>query len=329
MFLDDEHFVVADDESNVLRVYQVDRPKYAIRLLDMSSFLKVDPASPEADIEAAAKVDDRIYWISSHGRNKSGKIRPNRYRFFCTQIKPAPAGSRYAAPILVPVGTPCRTLMHQFIKYPSSAQQLLVSTNQLDPDLSKKKRTKLAPKEGGLNIEGMMVYPPNKSLLIGLRNPLYPGLDGKQNAIVIELLNPAEVVEQGAISKFGKVLNWDLDNRGIRSMEYNPADKQYYIVAGPVDSETTFALYQWTGDLLVSPKKKYQWPQTEPEFKPEAIALHPLTKALWFFSDDGTRPVPVKTPAECKEGELLEGNVCPNKFLLDVTRQSFRVQRLF
>ncbi|MHC5082382.1 MAG: DUF3616 domain-containing protein, partial [Planctomycetota bacterium] len=86
VFLDAEHFVMANDETNVLRTYRIDNPKAPVASLDLNEILFVDPASPEVDIEAAARVGDRIYWISSHGRNKSGKIRPNRYRFFCTRI---------------------------------------------------------------------------------------------------------------------------------------------------------------------------------------------------------------------------------------------------
>ena len=94
VFLDAKHFVVADDESNILRTYSIDKPKGPVSTLNLDKFLDIDPASPEVDIEAAARVGDRIYWISSHGRNKSGKIRESRYRFFCTEIVPAKHGKK-------------------------------------------------------------------------------------------------------------------------------------------------------------------------------------------------------------------------------------------
>ena len=79
-------FLVADDELNVLRVYPVEQGGKPLASLNLDAFLEVDRRSPEADIEGAAKVGDVVYWISSHGRNKTGKDRTSRERFFATQI---------------------------------------------------------------------------------------------------------------------------------------------------------------------------------------------------------------------------------------------------
>ncbi|MCI0498584.1 MAG: DUF3616 domain-containing protein [Planctomycetales bacterium] len=326
VFLDGGHFAVANDESNFLRIYRVQHPEKPAGQLNLEAFLQVDPQFPEADIEAAARVDDRIYWITSHGRNKDGKPRPSRYRFFCTKIQPAEKMGEI--PGLVPQGQPCKALIEQLLAYPSAVQEVLKKATQLDQTLSKKEQKKLAPKEQGLNIEGLTLYPPNKSLLIGLRNPLFKpkGQKGK-SAILIELLNPQEVVDNKADARFGKVLLWALDNRGIRGMEYVPAEGRFYILAGPVDSETTCAMYQWDGDFANPPSLVYQWPQTDPAFTPEGIARGP-DGLLWVFSDDGTLEIPVQSPAECMEGELLPNGNCPNKFLIDPARQSFRIQKL-
>ena len=78
--------IVADDEDNVLRIYKTGggMPVYSF---DLSRFLQVEQEHSEADIEGATRVGNRIYWITSHGRNADGKIRPNRYRFFATDIE--------------------------------------------------------------------------------------------------------------------------------------------------------------------------------------------------------------------------------------------------
>ena len=34
---------------------------------------------PEADIEGATRVQDRVYWITSHGANNDGEVRPSRH----------------------------------------------------------------------------------------------------------------------------------------------------------------------------------------------------------------------------------------------------------
>src|SRR5512140_2721656 len=79
-------FVVANDEDNVLRVYDSRVSGPPVQQFDMNAFLELEPGSPEADLEAGARVGDRAYWIGSHGRNQDGKRRWNRCRFFATDI---------------------------------------------------------------------------------------------------------------------------------------------------------------------------------------------------------------------------------------------------
>ena len=76
-----ETFVVANDEDNVLRVYRFGEPN-VVQAFSLDQFLKPDPDEPEADIEGATRIDDQIYWVTSHGQNKNGKDRPSRHRLF-------------------------------------------------------------------------------------------------------------------------------------------------------------------------------------------------------------------------------------------------------
>ena len=64
--------IVADDENNVLRVYRTDEGGMPVFSYDLTAFLGIDPEYPEADIEGATMIGSRIYWITSHGRNKDG-----------------------------------------------------------------------------------------------------------------------------------------------------------------------------------------------------------------------------------------------------------------
>lgn len=326
VFLDEKHFVIANDESNYLRIYQIEQPQTPVDQINLDSFLQIDPDSPESDIEAAARVGNRIFWITSHGRNKDGKLRPSRYRFFSTRIlSPLTHDSEGC---LVPEGKPCNTLVGQLLSYPSLVQESLAKATQLDQALSKKQREKLAPKQQGLNIEGLAYYPADESLLIGLRNPLVKpkGQKGRY-AIVIQMLNPQEVAINGADARFGRVLLWNLDNRGIRGMEYCLTDQTFYILAGPVDSETTCAMFRWKGDFEKQPTLVNEWPESNPAFTPEGIAQGP-DELLWLFSDDGTLEIPVESPSQCREGELLPNGTCPNKFLIDDSRKTFRVRKI-
>jgi hypothetical protein len=100
-----DKFIAADDEENILKVYKTITGSKPIFCFDVSRFLECLSDYPEADIEAATKVGSRIYWIGSHGRNKDGKPRPNRYRFFATEI--VPDGNSIA---IRPVGKPYKDL---------------------------------------------------------------------------------------------------------------------------------------------------------------------------------------------------------------------------
>ena len=325
IFLDAGHFVVADDESNVLLIYNTENPEKPVSQLDLNAFLGVPTGSGEADIEAGAKVSDRIYWITSHGRNRNCKIDPNRYRFFCTQLDRST--TRPGVPELISTGASCQSLVQQLLRYPSAVQEVLSEATRLDEELSKKERKKLAPKNRGLNIEGLMYYPPNKSLLVGLRNPLFtPDGKSRPHAIIFELKNPAEMIDKQTPAEFGQFLFWDLEGRAVRGMEYSGIHQQYFILAGGVDQEIAPALYCWEGDFNRNPQKLYQWPQSAPPFTPEGIATEPNTGLLWVFSDDGSLEITINSPSECMEGQLLPNKRCLNKHLRLSAQKKFRVR---
>ena len=137
--ISDDTFLVADDENNVLRLYNVTKPGPPISSYDMTSFLDIDPEHPEADIEGATRVGQRIYWITSHGRNKEGKLRPNRYRFFATDID-----VKNNDVTLFPVGKPCKTLVHELLKTKVTRGLGLDKATRLNAfNLKKKDREKL------------------------------------------------------------------------------------------------------------------------------------------------------------------------------------------
>ena len=326
VFVDNEHFAAADDESNILRVYHTNDTSKPAFMLDLNAFLQPDPEHPEADIEAAARIGDTIYWITSHGRNKNGKLRLSRYRFFATEIKYDNTGDKRTFSGLVPIGSPCSTLIDQFLPQATAVQLNLQSAVQKNRELSKNEREKLAPKEKGLNIEAMAALPESNTLLIGLRNPLFNSAkNGPKKAILFELLNPQDVIE-GKAARFGRVFRWDLGNRGLRSLEYDPYRQQFYLIAGAIDSETTSALFICDGKAEQPSPKIYEWPESERSITPEAIAIHPNERSLWIFSDDGTLEIPVNAVTDCMDGELLESGECPNKYLTDDLRKTFRVQ---
>ena len=203
--LDAAHFVVGDDEHNTLRIYRQGQAQ-AVGSLDLSAFLATT-AGKEADIEGAAAVGTRIYWITSHGRNSKGKAQPDRHRFFATEVLPG------QPPTLKPVGQAYVHLLRDMAEADALKPYRLDDAARL-----------AAEADGGLNIEGLAATP-DGTLLIGLRNPL-----PQQRALVIPLLNPGEVIA-GSRARFGAPIELDLGQRGIRSIERIGAS--WLIVAGP------------------------------------------------------------------------------------------------
>lgn len=261
--LNDDLFVVANDEDNILRVYSRTRGGAPVQTVDLTSFLRVDRKSPEADLEAAAPLGDRIYWISSHARNKNGKDRPSRRRFFATTRSVS-----NGVAVIEPIGVPCVRLLSD-----------LISDPRLQPfDLAA--AAKRAPKtHDALNIEALCDTPDGR-LLIGFRNPIPNG-----RALIVPLLNPAEVVA-GQAPRLGDPRLLDLGGLGLRGLAR--VGQQYYLIAGSFEGGGESQLYEWKG----GDDAPRRLPRTELDgLNPEALEAIPGAgpTRLLVVSDDGTQ----------------------------------------
>ncbi len=307
--------VVADDENNVLRVYEVGGGGMPVSSHDLTAFLGIDPEYPEADIEGATMVGDRIYWITSHGRNRDGKMRPNRYRFFATAVHVT-----YGNVVVRRVGSPSTTLVNELLETPHAGRLGLDRATRFGEDLKKKEREKLAPKEDGLNIESLCASADGETLYIGFRNPR---INRGSRAIVMPLRNADRIVELGEVSVFGEPLLWDLAGLGMRSMEYSHFHETYFIIAGSYDEDHDFALYRWSGQRDAPPVlvSELSWDQSK--FKPEALVPFADGRLL-LLSDDGSLRIEVGGPEDCLEDEYRDDGTCPNKFLIDPAKKTFR-----
>ncbi len=254
--LDERHFVVASDEDNALRIFARGQ-SLPVTTLPLSPFLGTDR---ESDLEGAARVGQRIYWISSHGRNSSGKVRPDRYRLFVTEVDDATS-----PPTLKPVATAHTHLLQGLIDAESLKAWRLADAARLAPE---------AP--GGLNIEGL-AETADAQLLIGFRNPVR---DGK--ALVVALRNPQDVVK-GAAATFGPPIALELGGRGVRSLERIGSD--YLVVAGPTADRGDFALFRWSGHVVDAPRRISDIALGT--LRPEALFAWPRTGVVQILSDDG------------------------------------------
>jgi hypothetical protein len=318
----EDMFIVGDDENNVLRVYKAPADPQRTRVdtapafsYDLTDFLDIEPDHPEADIEGATMVADRIYWITSHGRNRNGEMRPNRYRFFATTIKVDDGKVT-----ICPIGFACKTLVHKLLRTGAARRLGLDRATRFDATrLKKKDRKRLAPKEQGLNIEAFCASADGRTLYMGFRNPR-----PRDKALVVPLKNAEAVIETGAEPIFGEPILWDLAGLGIRSMEYSPHHKAYFIIAGPHDEGQKFALYRWSGrkDALPTLVRQLAWQDSR--FSPEALVPSKNSPRLLLLSDDGALPIRIRDESECMEDELNDDGTCPNKFLVDPKRKTFR-----
>ena len=257
-------FVAANDEENLLRVYDRDTGGVPLATFALTGYLGIDPRDEEADIEACAGVGGHTYWITSHGRNKKKKPQPNRRRFFALDVAPTPGGGVS----FTPVGQPYTKLVDDLLAAPA-----------LKP-FGLKGAEKLAPEdEGGLNIEGL-VATQTGALLIGFRNPI-----PDKNALLVPLENPAELLA-GSSAVFGAPITLNLGNRGVRSAAYLRDQNRYVVVAGAPDDERDFALFSWDGPGSLRAKEmKGLVPD---DLNPEAAVVYPdLPTKLQLLSDDG------------------------------------------
>lgn len=268
--LDDDTFAVANDEDNKIRIYSRTGSEFPLEVLDLSGFLGMPGRSAETDLEGAALLDGRIYWIGSHGRNREGKDRPNRRVLFATALTTLKGRAT-----LMPVGKPYRGLLTDLISDPALRRFSLARAAELRPK-----------DRGALNIEGLCAMPDHQ-LLIGFRNPIPRG-----RALLVPLKNPAALMD-GKRAIFGEAIELELDGFGIRDLAFQ-ADN-YFILGGPYDGNGTTRLYRWKG------------PGSAPElaqinlkgYNPEALIIYPHKEdEIQILSDDGTR---LKNGKPCKE----------------------------
>jgi hypothetical protein len=282
--LTDGSFAVGDDEDNVLRVYDAIRGGQPIAAVDVSDRLDLGKAkkkkkkpsapkkprrAPETDIEGATRVGDLAFWITSHGRNSSGKLKPERLRFFAT------TAPREGA-LLQVVGAPYEGLLADLLADPRYARFDLKAASEL------------APKDpGGLAIEGL-TQRVEGGVFIGFRNPI-----PENRALLVPLLNPTEVVH-GEPPRFADPVLLDLRGLGVRSMSWWRG--RYLIAAGHYASGGASKLFAWDGRGAPQVVAAADFSG----FNPEGFFTPEERDRIMVLSDDGSESI---DGTECKRLE--------------------------
>ena len=256
--IDNNLMIVGDDENQALRLYNRQNSGLPVNSFDFTTSFGLTDASAggvlrEVDIEASAKVGNRIYWMGSHSNSSGGSNRPNRSRFFATDI----------------AGTGNTTTLSYVGRYDNLKTELLawdannghgLGANYLGLTASSAAGKIPETADGsGFNIEGFEIAPNNTTAYICFRAPLQTTTT-RTKALIIPLTNFANLVSANPTSTtatFGNPIQLDLGGRAIREMKKN-ASGEYLIIAGPHDGSTgiapkDFRFYTWTGNPTDAP----------------------------------------------------------------------------
>lgn len=244
------YVVVADDESNVLRLYDRSLSGAPVKTWDFSSKLDV---SKEVDIEGAARVGDTVYWTGSLGNNKDGEYKSDRNTVFTTKV----------------TGSGASTSLSYGGSY-SKLRDDLVDWDEAHGDrygFAAGTADGQAPKQiDGFNVEGLEFAPGSTTTAyLGFRAPLAPAVPGGK-ALLVPVTNIDRVVAGKAKAAIGTPVELDLGGLSVRDIRKNAAG-QYLIVAGSWaadDNSDPYALYSWTGNPADRPVKLRDLPTSDP-----------------------------------------------------------------
>lgn len=242
--------IVADDESNVLRLYDRSRSGAPVRTWDFSSQLGV---TKEVDIEGATRIGDTIYWTGSLGNNKDGEYKAPRNTVFTTTVSGSGTGTQLA------YGRSYKKLREDLVAWDvANGNRYGFAAGTAAGE---------APKQiDGFNVEGLEFAPGSTTTAyLGFRAPLAPVVPGGK-ALIVPVVNFDQVLASGAKAVFGAGIELDLGGLSVRDLRKNAAG-QYLILAGSWaadDNSDPYALYQWDGVPGHAPVKRADLPTTDP-----------------------------------------------------------------
>lgn len=236
--LDNEYYLSADDEIDVVNVYSRTSSGLPLVSYNFGSFLNLpDPAKPEVDTEAGArspKNSDKVYWMGSMSNGKAPfDNKPNRDRIVCTSV----------------IGTGANTSF-SFDGYTALKSAILSWGDTHGYNFTASASAGVDSKTvSGYAAEGMVFGPDSSTLWIGLRAPLVPTAT-RTKAVIVPILNFENWFNHGNQSgnpTFGNPIELELGGRGIRDI-IRLKNGSYIIIAGnPGPDPVTSAIFKWSG----------------------------------------------------------------------------------
>jgi hypothetical protein len=235
------YMVLADDESNILRLYHERNSGEPVKTFDFTKLLPV--GTGEIDIESAARAGNTLYWMGSLSNSKKGKAEPDRDIVFAATLSGSGASSE-----LTYLGS-----------YMHLREDLIAWDEANGNPLGFKGSTEegVASNEtNGFNAEGLEFAAGSTSTAyVAFRAPQEPPND-RSKALLVPVTNFSSLVtagNPGTKATFGTALQWSFGGLGIREIRKN-ADDEYLVIAGtPDDSNSSFGLYKWDGNPAEQP----------------------------------------------------------------------------
>ncbi|MGF1507441.1 MAG: lamin tail domain-containing protein, partial [Anaerolineae bacterium] len=280
--VDAGYMFVADDEDQTLRLYDRDSSGAPVAAFDFTDDLDLTDFSGgtprEVDIEGAARVGNRIYWMGSHGNASDGDDRPNRERSFATDL----SGSGAAATL-------------SFVGYYADLETDLIAWDDSNGHglgagflgFAASAAPGVPPAApDGFNMEGLAFAPGSTSTAyIGFRAPLLDTTD-RDTALIVPVTN-FDVIAAGGTgpATFGAPILLDLDGLAIRSLACD--NSGCLIVAGSADDAGAFQIYSWSGNAADAPlPRDVDLTNLNPEALVEVPAFA-IGEAFQLVSDNG------------------------------------------
>ncbi|MEU4218518.1 hypothetical protein [Actinoplanes sp. NPDC026623] len=224
------YLIVADDETNVLRLYNT--AGAPVRTWDFSGSAGV---GDEMDLEAAARTGNTIYWTGSMGNSKDGDLRPDRAVLFTTTITGTGAGTQLA---YAGVYKGLRADLIAWDK--ANGNRYGFAAGAASGEIPKS--------IDGFNAEGLEFAPGSgTTAYVGFRAPLVPPSAGGR-ALIVPVTN-MDRLTGGTHATFGTPITMDLGGLSVRDIRQTSAGR-YLILAGSWaadDNSDPYALYSWSG----------------------------------------------------------------------------------
>jgi len=242
-----DFMLVADDESNVLRVY----PRAGgAAVKEWSYELEGPKLTKELDLEAGTRIGDTLYFTGSNSNKKDGAdAAADRSHLFAVKVSGTGADTAFSY-----VGQ-FALLEAQLIAWDKT------NAHGLGVDhfgFAVSAGAGIVPERvDGFSIEGMTSSPGDTALWLGFRAP-QTGNTVRAKALIVPVQNYAALIAGTATqATFGAPIELELGGRGIRSIDKG-TDGNYLIVAGPAgaaspDVDRNFALFAWDGNANSAP----------------------------------------------------------------------------